>query len=153
MAAHSSVACVKLTARQSLLHQLFGDHHGWLFNRLRLRLGCPSDAADMASKTFAHVVALDDPHSIRESRALLTTIAMRLMYAMTTYSPRPGRKIGRDDFVGEPGYDHFNSHIDTLGYVFEHRLSDTLKSATPCVITSPTCRGITCCRSAFRATH
>lgn len=81
MAAHPSVACVNQTARQSLLHQLFGDHHGWLFDRLRARLGCPSDAADMASETFVQVVALDDPHAIREPRALLTTIAKRLMYA------------------------------------------------------------------------
>lgn len=81
MAASSSIACFKLTARQSLLHQLFGDHHGWLYDRLRARLGCPSDAADIASETFARVVALDDPQSIREPRALLTTIAKRLMYA------------------------------------------------------------------------
>lgn len=76
-----SVASFKLSARQSLLHQLFGDHHGWLFSRLRARLGCPSDAADMASETFARVVAMDDPHSIREPRALLTIIAKRLIYA------------------------------------------------------------------------
>lgn len=81
MAACSSVTRVSLTARQSLLHQLFGDHHGWLFDRLRARLGCPSDAADMASETFAQVVALEDPHTIREPRALLTTIAKRLIYA------------------------------------------------------------------------
>lgn len=81
MAAHHSVARINLTPRQSLLHQLFGDHHGWLFERLRARLLCPSDAADMASETFVQVVALEDPHSIREPRALLTTIAKRLMYA------------------------------------------------------------------------
>lgn len=81
MAAHPRIDCFKLTARQRLLHQLFGDHHGWLYDRLRARLGCPSDAADMASETFAQVVALEDPHSIREPRALLTTIAKRLMYA------------------------------------------------------------------------
>jgi iron complex outermembrane receptor protein len=57
----------------------------------------------------------------------LTGLTPPLTYAMTTYSPNPGRKIGRDDFVGEPGYDHFNSRIDTVGYLFEQRLSDTLK--------------------------
>lgn len=57
----------------------------------------------------------------------LTGLTPPLTYAMTTYSPTSGRKIGRDDFVGEPGYDHFNSRIDTLGYVFEHSFSDTLK--------------------------
>lgn len=81
MAAHPGVAPVNLSARQSLLHQLFGDHHGWLLYRLRVRSGCPSDAADLASETFVQVVALDDPHSIREPRALLTTIAKQLLYA------------------------------------------------------------------------
>lgn len=81
MAASSSIGRVNLTLRQTLLHQLFGDHHGWLFERLRARLRCPADAADMASETFAQVAALDDPHAIREPRALLTTIAKRLIYA------------------------------------------------------------------------
>lgn len=57
----------------------------------------------------------------------LTGLTPPLTYAMTTYSTQPGPKIGPDDFVGEPGYDHFNSRIDTLGYMFEHSLSDTLK--------------------------
>ncbi|MBD8599013.1 sigma-70 family RNA polymerase sigma factor [Pseudomonas sp. CFBP 8772] len=100
MAVNSSVASVKLTARQSLLHQLFGDHHGWLFDRLRARLGCPSDAADMASETFAHVVALDDPHSIREPRALLTTIAKRLVYA--SWRRRDLERAYLETLAGEP---------------------------------------------------
>ncbi|MFS0826942.1 TonB-dependent siderophore receptor [Pseudomonas phoenicis] len=57
----------------------------------------------------------------------LTGLTPPLNYAMTTFSPNPGRKIGRDDFVGEPGYDHFNSRIDTLGYIVEHQVSDDLK--------------------------
>lgn len=81
MAVHSSFPLARLDARQKLLHQLFGDHHGWLLGRLRARLGCACDAADMASETFVHVVALHDPQAIREPRALLTTIAKRLMYA------------------------------------------------------------------------
>ncbi|MFF7708153.1 sigma-70 family RNA polymerase sigma factor [Pseudomonas sp. NPDC007930] len=69
-----------LALRQQVLRQLFGDHHGWLFERLRARLGCRHDAADMAAETFAQVVALPAPQAIREPRALLTTIAKRLMY-------------------------------------------------------------------------
>ena len=65
----------RLTARNHVLHQLFGDHHGWLLGRLRARLGCGEDAADMAAETFAQVVAAPDPQAIREPRALLTTIA------------------------------------------------------------------------------
>ncbi|WP_426807816.1 sigma-70 family RNA polymerase sigma factor [Pseudomonas sp. WOUb67] len=66
--------------RQVILRRLFGEHHSWLRERLRARLGCPDDAADMASETFAQIVAMPTPHTIREPRALLTTIAKRLMY-------------------------------------------------------------------------
>lgn len=64
-----------------MLHRLFGDHHGWLLGRLQARLGCRHDAADMAAETFVQIVALPDPQAIREPRALLTTIAKRLIYA------------------------------------------------------------------------
>lgn len=68
------------TLREQILRQLFGDHHGWLLDRLRARLGCRHDAADMAAETFVQVVALPAPQTIREPRALLTTIAKRLIY-------------------------------------------------------------------------
>lgn len=68
-------------SRTAVLHRLFGDHHPWLLQRLRLRLGCREDAADLAAETFAHVVAMPDPHAIREPRALLSTIGKRLVFA------------------------------------------------------------------------
>ncbi|KAF1072015.1 MAG: putative RNA polymerase sigma factor FecI [Pseudomonas citronellolis] len=68
-------------SRAGVLHRLFGEHHGWLLERLRLRLHCRFDAADMAAETFAQVVALPEPQNIREPRALLTTIAKRLVFA------------------------------------------------------------------------
>lgn len=74
------IALNSVSARQTVLHSLFGDHHGWLLNRLRGRLGCTHDAADIAAEVFAQVVALPEPQAIREPRALLTTIAQRLMY-------------------------------------------------------------------------
>ncbi|WP_179537824.1 MULTISPECIES: sigma-70 family RNA polymerase sigma factor [Pseudomonadaceae] len=67
--------------RTAMLHNLFGEHHGWLFERLRARLGCRHDAADMAAETFAQVVAMRDQRKIHEPRALLTTIAKRLVFA------------------------------------------------------------------------
>lgn len=70
-----------LDLRQQVLHRLFGEHHGWLLGRLQMRLGCRHDAADMAAETFVQVVALAEPQAIREPRALLTTIAKRLVYA------------------------------------------------------------------------
>jgi iron complex outermembrane receptor protein len=55
-----------------------------------------------------------------------TGFAPPMSYALSTYSATPGYKIGRNQFVGEPGYDHFNNRMDTLGYLFEHRFSDNL---------------------------
>lgn len=68
-------------SRNDALHRLFGDHHPWLVERLRLRLGCREDAADLAAETFAQVVAMPDPQAIREPRALLSTIGKRLIFA------------------------------------------------------------------------
>lgn len=73
-------AFASTASREQVLHSLFGDHHGWLLSRMRARLGCTHDAADMAAEVFAQVVALPEPQAIREPRALLTTIAKRLMY-------------------------------------------------------------------------
>lgn len=70
-----------LALRNRILQQMFGDHHDWLLQRLRARLGCRHDAADMASETFAQVVKMPDPQGIHEPRALLTTIAKRLVFA------------------------------------------------------------------------
>lgn len=77
----TSSPCAATALRQQVLHRLFGDHHGWLLGRLQARLGCRHDAADMAAETFVQIVALPDPQAIREPRALLTTIAKRLIYA------------------------------------------------------------------------
>jgi iron complex outermembrane receptor protein len=55
-----------------------------------------------------------------------TGFAPPMSYGMSTYSSTPGYKIGRDQFVGEPGYDHFNNRMDTLGYLFEHQFNEHL---------------------------
>lgn len=55
-----------------------------------------------------------------------TGFAPPMSYGLSSYSNTPGYKIGRDQFVGEPGYDHFNSRMDTLGYLFEHSFNDNL---------------------------
>ena len=65
--------------RNRLVGLMFQNDYSWLSGRLRLpRL--PHSAEDIASETFLKVLALPDPASIREPRALLTTIARRLMY-------------------------------------------------------------------------
>ncbi|EIK94830.1 RNA polymerase sigma factor [Pseudomonas sp. M47T1] len=63
-----------------LIGQIFQQHHAWLRARLTYWTGCSHSAEDLAAETFLKVWTLPDPGAIREPRALLTTIAQRLMY-------------------------------------------------------------------------
>lgn len=60
--------------------ELFKLNYHWLCARVRSRMDCPHGAEDIAAETFARILTLPDPGSFREPRALLTTIAQRLMY-------------------------------------------------------------------------
>ncbi len=55
---------------------LYVDHHRWLVNWLRRKLGCGFDAADIAQDTFCRLLATPERASgLREPRAYLTTLA------------------------------------------------------------------------------
>ncbi|TBU85647.1 sigma-70 family RNA polymerase sigma factor [Phytopseudomonas dryadis] len=64
----------------SLIQHLFEQNHAWLRSRLRARTGCQQHAEDLAAETFLRVLSMPAPERIREPRALLTTIAYRLLY-------------------------------------------------------------------------
>ncbi|WAH56804.1 sigma-70 family RNA polymerase sigma factor [Pseudomonas silvicola] len=68
------------TSHYPLIGQLFKRDYAWLCARIGRVLGCPYNAQDVAAETFVRVLALPDPTAIREPRALLTTIAQRLVY-------------------------------------------------------------------------
>jgi RNA polymerase sigma-70 factor (ECF subfamily) len=61
---------------------LYLQHHGWLVARLRRKLGCAWDAADLAQSTFVRVLtARGQPaDTLAEPRAYLTTIARGLLH-------------------------------------------------------------------------
>lgn len=62
------------------IHQLYSDHHGWLTQWLRRRLGCAENAADLAQDTFVRLVAKPrELHQVREPKAYLHTIANGLL--------------------------------------------------------------------------
>lgn len=61
------------------IQALYTDHHGWLHGWLRRKLGCGSSAADLAHDTFLRLLAKPDPIEIRESRALLVTVARSVL--------------------------------------------------------------------------
>ncbi|MGY2290581.1 sigma-70 family RNA polymerase sigma factor [Pseudomonas sp. SDO528_S397] len=64
----------------TLIGQMFQRDYQWLCGAVSRSLGCYHSAQDIASETFLRVLALPDPSAIREPRALLTTIARRLVY-------------------------------------------------------------------------
>ncbi|RBA23036.1 sigma-70 family RNA polymerase sigma factor [Herminiimonas fonticola] len=64
--------------RSQELEAIYSDHHGWLVNLLRRKLGNIDNANDLAQDTFARILTGRDKDVIREPRAYLTTIASRL---------------------------------------------------------------------------
>lgn len=72
MPPNDSLPCVDIRA-------LYIDHHGWLHQWLRRKLGCGSSAADLTHDTFLRLLAKKDPIEIRESRALLVTVARSVL--------------------------------------------------------------------------
>lgn len=61
------------------IQTLYCDHHSWLHNWLRKKLGCGSSAADLTHDTFLRLLTKKDPIEIRESRALLVTVARSVL--------------------------------------------------------------------------
>lgn len=60
----------------SSVQSLYVEHHGWLRQWLRRRLGCAHSAADLAQDTFMRVLLRPQVlPTLREPRAYLTTLA------------------------------------------------------------------------------
>ncbi|MFZ5875583.1 MAG: sigma-70 family RNA polymerase sigma factor [Nitrospirota bacterium] len=67
------------TLRSGIVGRLYGDHHGWLFEWLRKKLGCSHHAADLAQDTFTKLLAMPVLPLLREPRAYLLVTANRLL--------------------------------------------------------------------------
>jgi RNA polymerase sigma-70 factor (ECF subfamily) len=61
---------------------MFRAHYPWLCARLRRYLGASSSVEDIAAETFLQLLESPGLTPIREPRALLTTIAQRLLYQL-----------------------------------------------------------------------
>lgn len=61
---------------------LFREHYHWLQGRLRRHLESSASAEDLAAETFVQILASPALVPIREPRALLTTIARRLLFQL-----------------------------------------------------------------------
>lgn len=53
----------------------YSQHHRWLSDWLRRRLGCTHTAADLAQDTFLRIIVSRDILGVREPRAYLATVA------------------------------------------------------------------------------
>ncbi len=71
----------KQSKTQSIaLRHLYRDHHGWLYNWLRHRLGCSHNAADLTHDIFIKVLLRDKQGVvIRKPKAYLSQIANGLL--------------------------------------------------------------------------
>lgn len=63
-----------------IFRQMFLSHQPWLLERLICRTDRKADAEDLASETWAQVLAHPKPDEIRQPRAFLTTVAKRLLF-------------------------------------------------------------------------
>lgn len=59
--------------------QLYFDHHLWLYNWLRRKLGSTQQAEDVAQDTFLSILMNPDLLAIRQPRPFLATVARRLV--------------------------------------------------------------------------
>lgn len=69
--------------KQDLLTRIFRSDYRWLAERLRYKLGCRDNAEDVASESFLKLSGLTSLEDVREPRAMLTTIANRLLYEVS----------------------------------------------------------------------
>ena len=49
------MAASELPLKQAV-HELYTEHHGWLFAWLRKKLGCPHHAADLSHDPFVRIM-------------------------------------------------------------------------------------------------
>jgi RNA polymerase sigma-70 factor (ECF subfamily) len=61
------------------VQSLYSDHHGWLHNWLRGRLGNAADAADLVQDTFLRVLLRPERVELHTPRAFLRTVARGLI--------------------------------------------------------------------------
>lgn len=70
------------TSHSEYVGGLFRSHYQWLCTRLRRHLDSSAHAEDIAADTFVQLLTSPGVVPIRQPRALLTTIAQRLMYQL-----------------------------------------------------------------------
>lgn len=61
------------------VHHLYSDHHSWLYNWLRRRVGCSHNAADLAQDTYVRLLTSGRTPNHGQARPYLLQIAKGLL--------------------------------------------------------------------------
>ena len=69
----------KPTNQHNEIHNLYSDHHNWLYAWLCKKLRCQYHAQDVAQNTFLRLFSFTNLANINEPRGFLTTTATRLI--------------------------------------------------------------------------
>jgi len=78
----SSAGSGSSAPRHDLLSSEFRKSYQWLKTRIRRRVDSPADAEDVAASAFVEMAEMPETTVIHQPRALLTTIAQRLIFEM-----------------------------------------------------------------------
>ncbi|WP_410012894.1 sigma-70 family RNA polymerase sigma factor [Sodalis sp. C49] len=70
----------EFTNRSDVLTFIFRSDYRWLTDKLRRRISHGTGAEDIASEAFVRLAAIPELLNIREPRAMLTTLAQRVLY-------------------------------------------------------------------------
>ena len=115
------------------LGELFQLHYHWLCDRLRRHLEGPESAEDIASETFLQLLASPNIVPIREPRALLTTLAQRLIYQRWRRRGLERQwldELASQDDARSPSPEHLVTTLQTLDRIERrlNRLSPKIKN-------------------------
>lgn len=110
-----------LSHRQHLAG-LFRAHYHWLCTYLRRHLHDAASVEDIAAETFAQLLESSSLTAIREPRALLTTVAQRLLYQHWRRADLQRRHQLQGDEEGTASPEHLAQLSQTL-----KRLDQTLQ--------------------------
>lgn len=67
------------TVSSAPVDRIYRDHHGWLHQWLRRRLGGVHEAEDLAHDVFLRLITSGQAAGLREPRAFLTTLAQGMV--------------------------------------------------------------------------
>lgn len=120
--------------QQQEIEVLYANHHGWLRNWLRRRLGDAFDAADLAHDTYLRIMRTGRIPPVDESRRHLTQIANGLVIDL--YRRRQIEAACMEVLAQEPQHQEFSEEARALAVEALVEIDAILRSLHPNVRTA-----------------